>query len=398
MTSFAEKIAWYRAENYIAQYKPYGIAVAGTYGRYIASEAIFHALKSHRHVRKGDAVEHSIDIPDGILGAKKHSKHKGIMRFLMREKMKELTQFEPDTIITQLPLLRPTLAPWAVSRILPRMLVFTHIGLEHVDLFVSKETIAHEYLALANSLPKDAVVVLNMDDELLRTLIENINHSVITCGVHPKSDIRISRAVRNKDTNGLFLEIAVHGTQEEVFLPSLFAKQHVSAVAAAIATAHGMGVSVKDAIHGLRAIKPARGNLSRIPGINGSTIIDDSHDTCPEQLESSLKSFATLQGSGRKIIILGDMDNLASLGISCHEAVGTQASSIVSMIVFVGDMMRHGQDGALKSGNKVDTHHFETSSEAANWLPEYIREGDMVFVSGGKSMKMGKVVKRLLGK
>lgn len=398
MMKLFERIAWYRAEQYLARYKPYGIAVAGTYGRGIASEAIFSALKSHRHVRKGYSVEHGIDIPEEILGIKKHGKHRGIMRFLAHSKMRELTQFEPDTIITQLPLLLPGAAPKVIHRILPRMLVLTHIGLERVDLFVSKEMIAHEYLALANSLQRDAVVVLNSDNESLRAIQEKIDRPVITYGIHPKADIRISRAVRSENGKGIFLEIIVHGIHSELFLPNMFAAQHVSAIAAAIAVAHGLGISVKDAIHGLRAMQPPKGNLSRVPGINGSSIIDDSANTCPEQLKSSLKSFATLQCTGKKIIVLGDMDNLASLEISCHEDVGKQASEIAPMIIFVGDMMRQAQEVALKSGNEVDTHHFENSSEAASWLPEYIREGDMVFVSGGKSMKMGKIVKQLRAK
>ncbi|MDA1169002.1 MAG: Mur ligase family protein [bacterium] len=398
MMSLFERIAWYRAEQYLARYKQYGIAVAGSFGREIALDAIFSALKFHRHVRKGYAVEHSIDIPEGILGIKKRGKYRGIMRFLMRSKIQELTQFEPDTIITQLPLIQPGLAPWVASRVLPRMLVFTHTGLERIDLFVSKEMILHEYLALANTLQRDAVVVLNSDDKSLRTIQEKIDRPVITYGIHPKADIRISRAVRSENNMGLFLEVVVHGVHEELFLPNLFAAQHVNAVAAAIAAAHGLGVSVKDAIHGLRTMQPPYGNLSRISGINGSSIIDDSINTCPEQLASSLKSFATLQCTGKKIIVLGDMDNLASLGISCHEDAGKQASEIAPMIIFIGDIMRHAQDAALKSGNNVDTHHFETSTEAAAWLPEYIREGDMVFISGGKSMSMGKIVKQLRAK
>jgi UDP-N-acetylmuramyl pentapeptide synthase len=91
------------------------------------------------------------------------------------------------------------------------------------------------------------------------------------------------------------------------------------------------------------------------------------------------------------------MDNLASLAISCHEQAGKQVSEIAPMIIFVGDLMRHAQEAVLKSVQKIDTHHFESSSEASTWLFEYIRESDMVFVSGGKSMKMGKVVKKMLG-
>jgi len=370
--------------------------VAGKYGREITSDAIFHALKSHRHVSVSAPMQHSIDIPAGILGIRNHKEHRGILRLLTKSKMRELTQFEPDTLITQLPLITPGFATPIIHKILPRMLVLTHVGLERMDLFITKETIGHEYLSLANTLQQDAVVVLNEDDESLRNIRGQIERPVITYGVHPKADVRIARAERSQKNNGLFLEVIVHGKHEEIFLPKMFAKQHVQAVAGAIAVAHGLGIPVQDAMHGLRALKPMRGILSRVSGMNGSIVVDDSLRTCPEQLQSSLKSFATLTASGRKIIVLGDMDGLGVQAIRSHKEAGIQSTS-ANMIIFVGDMMRHAQEAVLQTGQKIDTHHFSTSSEAGAWLPEYIREGDMVFVSGGNSMNMGKVVKQLIG-
>lgn len=395
MRSLLERVAWYRAQQYLARYKPYTIAVAGTYGRELTSDAIVHALKRHRHVRGGYRVEESIDIPEGILGVPNNREREGILGLLTRAKMNEITHFEPDTIVTELPLFVPNAAPWAASRILPRMLVLTHVGLERLDLFMNNDMIVHEYGVVAGMLARDAVVILNADDEELRSLSETMRHPVISYGVHPKADVRISRATRADDGKGIFLEIIVHGHHQEVFLPNLFAAQHVSAVAAAVAAAHGMGIAPKDALSGVRLLKPPKGTLSRVEGKNGTLIIDDSYDTCPEQMESSLKTFSTMKASGRKIVVVGDMDTLASFGIEKHEEVGRKVATLAPICIFVGDMMRHAQTAALTSGIHTDTHHFTSSSEAATWLPENIREGDMVFVSGGKSMKMGKITKSL---
>lgn len=395
MKSFVERIAWYRAEQYIGRYMPYGIAVAGTYGRTVTADAIAAALRSHRHIRNGYRVEYPIDIPEGILGAKGHKEYQGLFAMLTRSKMRELTQFEPDTIITQLPLFAPHAAPWALSRILPKLLVLTHVGLEHMDLFINKDLIAHEYGVLANTLSRDGVIVLNADDEELRQLRGKLQHPVVTYGVHSSSDIRVTRAVRTEGGKGLAIEIALHGVRHELFLPHLFAKQHVSAVAAAIAASHAMGISPAATIAGLRLLKAPQGEMSEEKSASGVIIIDDSYDTCPEQLESSLKTFSTMPCSGRKIVVLGDMDNLASFAIEKHEEAGRHATSIAPIVIFVGDMMRHAQNAALKSGSKADTHHFISSREAGSWLPEHVREGDMVFVSGGKSMRMNKVTASL---
>ncbi len=396
MKTLREKIAWFRAEQYLARYKPYGIVVAGTYGREYVSHAIWNALRRRRHVRTGGSIEHTIDIPEGILGAKGHREHQGLMRLLVRSKLREVTQFEPDTVITQLPLVvTPHTAPWALERILPRMLVLTHMGLEHLDLFVNKGMIAHEYLRMANTLQRDAVVVMNIDDDALRAIGKDIDRPVITYGAHPTADVRVVRSVPAEKGKGLILEIALHRKRHELYLPHLFAQQHVSAVAAGIAAAHGLGISVEDATGSMRTMKPRRGFLSHAKGIHGSIVIDDSYSTCPEQLSSSLQTLDVLPCFGRKISVLGDMDHLAALAKENHAKVGVQVASIAPIAVFVGSMMRHAQDAALQSGNAIDTHHFTSSSEAATWLAENVRENDMIFVSGGKSMSMGDVVKKL---
>ena len=187
----------------------------------------------------------------------------------------------------------------------------------------------------------------------------------------------------------------MHGAHTELFLPNLFATQHVSAVAAGLAAAHALNISPKDAAQSMRLMKPPKHSLMRVEGARGVTIIDDSFNTCPEQLESSLKSFSNLKSHGRKVVVVGDLDDLGPLAIEKHEEVGRQVAQVAPICIFVGDMMRNAQEAALKSGTGVDTHHFESAAEAADWLPEQLQEGDTVFVSGGKSMKMGSVVQKL---
>jgi UDP-N-acetylmuramyl pentapeptide synthase len=393
MMTFRERIAWFRAQQYLARYRPYTIAVTGSYGREIAARAIAYALKSHRHVRNTDSIEHSIDIPGGILGAQSHKEHGGIMQLLTASKMRELRQLEPDTVITQVPLLTPKFAPWALHCLLPRMLVLTHIGREHIDQFGSYDMVLHEYAVLANSLQKDAVVILNCDDPALREIQDMIARPVITYGVNSSADLYMKRAVRQQE--GLGMEVVLHGVHQELFLPYMFARSHVYAVGAGLAAAHGINIQLSEAVESMRLIKTIKGHMSRLHGVRGSTIIDDSIHTVPEQLLASLTSVAKLPHAGRKIVVLGDMEGLGQFTTAQHQEVGTHAAVSAQIAVFVGDAMRQAQDTALKAGTGVDTHHFATSSEAAAWLSDNIREGDIVFVSGGKSMKMQRIVKKL---
>lgn len=382
MPTFAERIALFRIQNYLAKYHPYVAASIGTYGRTVACQALYHAIAHARHVRMGFGVE--------------QEKSMGLLKFLTRSKMQELTEIEPDTIMGEVMLERPGHLLYVTSRILPRLVVISHIGLEHVDLFGSKEMIAHEYAAVANTLSRDAVVVLNADDEYVRNLKEHISHPVITYGIHESADLRITRAKRGENTQGIFLEFILHNIHYEVYFPHLLVHQHVAGLMAGLAGAHAIGIDMRQAIAGVQQVQPPHGSFSISSGINSSSVIDDTADGCPEKLESSLKSLTSYKKNARTFIILGDFDNLAHINMRAHEALGTQAASAGNILIFVGDMMRHAQAAALKTGANVDTHHFLASAEAARWLPQHVRTGDIVYIAGGKNSEIEKVVKKLI--
>lgn len=395
MNSLAERIAWYRAEQYIARYRPYMIAIAGTYGCTMASQAMTLAVKNHRHVRQGYEAKTSLDIPESILGVEAHKREMGLMRFLAGSAMKELSEYEPDTIIAHVPLLKPHFARKVISRILPRMLVIPHIGSERIDLFGSREIVAHEYASLAGMLGQDGVLVLNADDEYAPAIRESVSCPIITYGTGKIADISLQRASRGEDGSGLFLEIAVDGTGYELFAPNIFAKQHIYGLLAGLAAAHGLGIHLKDAVAGLSHVQAARGVLQKRAGIRGAVLIDDTAALCPERLASSLKTFASLPCQGRKIAVLGDMENLGSQTVQAHAQAAADAASAAQIIIFIGEHMRHAQKEVSKSEHAIDTHHFVASAEAAPWLAEHVREHDLIYIAGGEQMNMQEVVQAL---
>ncbi len=395
MNSLSERIAWYRAKQYIERYKPYIIAVTGTYGCDLAMHAIALAIKSDRHVRQGYEAVDSEDIPESILGVEKHKEHMGMFRFLSGTAKKELLEYEPDTIIAHIPLFAPRFARQTFSHLLPRMLVVPHIGTARMDLFGSLDMIAHEYRIVASMMHRDGVIVLNADEEYAQGIQEVSSCPVITYGISKRADIAVKRAVRGEDGNGLFLELAIDGAAYELFAPHLFAKQHIYGLLAGLAASHGMGVPAHDAIRSLARLYAPNGVLQRQPGTRGATLLDDTAFICPERLDSSLKTLASLPCRGRKIAVLGDMEYLGSQSASAHAQVAVDAASAAQIIVFIGEHMRHGQNELQKSGATSDTHHFVSSNEAAPWLAEHIREHDLVYIAGGQSMNMQEVVKML---
>lgn len=392
MAFLRERIAWFRSQQYMGRYHPYVVSVLGAYGRTLALNAIAHAIEHHRHVRVGYPVREAVDIPQSILGLT-HATQSGTLGFLAGSKMRELAEYEPDTIITELPLLRPAFAPWAAEQVLPRLLVFTHSGSQYLDTFGSLDILLHEYLAVAKTLQRDGAVVLNIDDEHLRELAEHSTSPVITYGMNEHADVRLLHAVRRGDISGIMLTFTLHGKTFEGYFPHITSKQHVAGILAGIAASHAMGVDTMSALKALENIQPPTGSFSTRGGIQGCTVINDTSEPCPEKIVSSLKSFASLKGSGRKFAILGDIDTLSHFSQRFHEEIGREAAHAASILMFVGDHMRHAQRAALQSGSHIDTHHFATSTDVAKWLPNHIQNDDLIYVAGGGDVEV--IVRRI---
>ena len=396
MQTFFDRIAWVRAQQYIAKHQSFRIVVAGTYGRTLVSHMAYHAMREHRHVRLGYPVQDAADIPLSILGTTHEKAHTNMIAFLVGAKKRELYEREPDTIIAELPLLTSGFAPKATKKILPQMLVLHYVGSEHLDVFSTTQNTSHEYEQICLSLPGDARIAINIDSTNAIAAAQHAHAQRITYGRSLAADICLTRAVRGDSATGIFVEITVEGRRYEAFLPNLFAKEHVSSLLAAVACAYMRNINPAHALQAIKHMPLPHGALQKVEA-RGATILTE-HVECPEQMIESLKTLGSLPSSGRKIAVLGDVDSLGAQTIALHKQIGEQASQVASLIIFVGDAMRSAQRAAIVLEQKADTHHFATAQEAATWIAQHIQHNDMLYIAGGAIMNMERIVERLLAK
>lgn len=395
MQSLFTRIAWARVQQYVARYKSVRIAVAGSFGRTLVSDMIYSALREHRHVRNGYPVQDESDIPLGMLGAPHEKQHHNMISFLMGVKHKELIEREPDTLITELPILVPGFAPQAVQKILPRFFVLHRVVFEHLDLFEHENNLFHEYEQVLAGLAPDAVILVNADDKHVGALTQSQEQKKVTYGRTQGADVYLAKAVRGEAGKGIYVEIVVKRKHYEAFMPNLFAKEHVTALLSAVACAHALHVDIKSAIHAMKHTPIPHGALQKVEAKNGAVLLTE-HVECADQAVESLKTLGSLPGTGRKIAVIGDIEHLGAETIAEHERIAVQAGLISPLIIFVGPAMRSARQVVDVQGKSIDTHHFENAEEAGNWIAKHIRANDMLYIAGGVSVNMESIVERLI--
>lgn len=370
MQTLFNRIAWFRMQQYILRHTSHRIVVAGSYGRTLVANMIYSALREHRHVRLGYPVQDIADIPLGILGTDHETKHGNIITFLTGAWQHELHEKEPDTIITEVLLLQPGFIPYANSRILPHTFVLHHVA-----------NAEEEYREALQYLGRDVTLIINADDEHALRIGQESELQTITYGRSMSADIRIVRTVRGDSSQGIFITIEARGAHHGLFLPHLFAKEHVSTFACAIACAYARKISITDAMRGIQHMELPEGALRKQIGKTGEEIVSERVE-CIVQITESLKSFASLPHTGRKIIVLSDVENSLLATNLEYNQLGQYAAQASSFILFVGDTMRAVQQVVNKQYPNVDTHHFATKKEALSWLRGHVTQSDMVYISG----------------
>ena len=95
-------------------------------------------------------------------------------------------------------------------------------------------------------------------------------------------------------------------------------------------------------------------------------------------------------GSGRKIVVFGDMLELGSASREQHEKLGFKCSEAGLDAVFtIGKEMRYTQ--AVISGVPLNVHHHDSEALISN-LKSELKYNDKILFKGSRGMKMENIL------
>ena len=265
----------------------------------------------------------------------------------------------------------------------PTVAVVNNAQRAHLQGIGSLAEIAREKGCIYEGLSADGVAIINADDPhagCWRQL--NVNRKVLTFGLTTPADVSGkctfhglgARISVTTPTGGFELELQVPGEHN--------ARNALAATAACIAA----GASSEAVMTGLRSFVGARGRLQYGPGLNGSTLVDDSYNANPDSVRAAIDVLASTPG--RKILVLGDMGEIGRSSAQLHDEIGGYAKSKgVDALFALGDM------SAVAARNFGDGgHHFRTVDALLKAVRPQLDANTVVLVKGSRFMRMERVV------
>jgi UDP-N-acetylmuramoyl-tripeptide--D-alanyl-D-alanine ligase len=283
----------------------------------------------------------------------------------------------------------------------PEIGVVTNVGPTHLERLGSIERIAQAKSELVRALPDHGLALLNGDDPRVRAMAElTPARQVLFYGMESHNDLWAD-GVQTRGLDGLSLRIHFHGEVMQATLPVL-GKHNIYGVLAAVGVGLHAGVAWDQVIAGLQD-RSAQVRLLVVPGVRGTTILDDTYNASPASTIAALDLLAdgTALSSragrmGRKVAVLGGMLELGSFEEEGHRLVGRRTADTVSLLVTVGNLGRLIAAEALACGlPQTSVYQAADNDEAVRVLQQILDEGDLVLVKGSRGIAMENIVARL---
>lgn len=272
----------------------------------------------------------------------------------------------------------------------PEIGVITRIGEAHLGRFGSCEALAAAKGELLAALPAAGVAVLNGDDPWLRKLAVGCRTRVVWAGRGCDCDftathVAFSEGVLRLRVNGLELEAPLWG------------RHHLASVLMAVAVAREFGVPSAEIEDALAGFEPPQMRC-QVSQVHGATVINDTYNASPTAMRAALALLESMRGSGRRVVVCGDMKELGPESENWHRRMGDEVVTLcgADRLIACGHYAQEVVGGARRAGMRPErTFAFRNVEDAARHIEQVVEPGDVILVKGSRALAMERIVEQL---
>lgn len=398
-----EKILRWMAIAVIRKYKPKVVGITGSVGKTSAKEAAFLILSSKFRTRKNEKnYNNEIGIPLTIIGSETGNKSvwKWMKVFFRWLALAVLPAEYPEVLVLEMAVDRPGDMKYLTEFVPVNISVVTSVSSNHLEFFKDIDHIAREKGRMVETVSEKGTIILNADDERVISMKEKSGARVISYGLGENAAVTASNVTciyEEEKPIGLSFKINYEGKSIPMRLKKIIAPYQIYAVLAGVSAGIAMKINLVDIVKSLEEFISPAGRMNLIEGINTSQIIDDTYNSSPASAVAALSVLQDLR-SYRKIAVLGDMLELGAEENKSHRAVARKAFELnVNLFFAVGDRMKIAVRELENLGYPPDRiFHFDDPVSAGEKLKDLIVKGDLVLVKGSQSMRMEKIVEKVM--
>lgn len=276
----------------------------------------------------------------------------------------------------------------------PNVAVITMIGESHIEFFGSRNGIADAKMEIIDGLKPDGVLIYPGEEPLL---VER------TAGL-PKESIRTFGRTDKEKLYATDIEVKSRSTSFSINLkPELTitlpipGEYNVQNALAAILVGIEFGISIEASAEKLEQFQLTKNRLEWIEGFNGAQLLNDAYNASPSSMKAVLNYFSSIETTGAKIVVLGDILELGQLSEELHRSVAASidANSIDHLVLY-GEKMGIVYEEVKDSFNPEKIRHFLNDKKPmVDYLRKTIQSKDVVLLKSSLGTNILEVVEKL---
>ncbi|MFU7514826.1 UDP-N-acetylmuramoyl-tripeptide--D-alanyl-D-alanine ligase [Clostridium sp. HCS.1] len=267
----------------------------------------------------------------------------------------------------------------------PDIAVITNIGLSHIENLKTQDNILKAKSEIFNYFDESNTLIINGEDNYLLK-IKNKCFEILRIGYNHEYDVYAFNIILKEDKTSFTVKVKEEKFNFEI---PMAGKHNVLNSMLAIAVAMKLNVSFSEMEKGIKNLEATSMRLQVIKKEN-FTIINDCYNASPDSMKSSIDVLNSYK-DGRKIAILGTMNELGDESINAHIDVGYYAKEKVDLLIAIGEYK-----DCYKKGYTLDNIiTFENKEGFISNLNKIIEKNDVILVKASRGMKFEEIVSSL---
>lgn len=232
----------------------------------------------------------------------------------------------------------------------PTMGIITSVGPQHLETFHSIENVKKTKFELADALPADGTVFLNLEDANIRSYVGHVKNRMVSYGLSDGFDYFATDI--SASAKGTTFTVHTPKNDSEVFTTKMVGAHNVINIVGAMAICCELGIPLAKLKGQVRKLEGVPHRLQLIRR-NGITIIDDAYNSNPTGANAAIDALALFDGC--RILVTPGMVELGEKQDELNRAFGAYAAKVCEYVMLVGKKQTQSiYEGLVSAGYPED--------------------------------------------
>lgn len=285
----------------------------------------------------------------------------------------------------------PDETQWLSMMLRPEIVVITSIDKSHIEVMGSTEKIIEECCSATRFMSDNGTVIVNKDEFNRFDLLNNRNTLTVSI-TEPDADFYASDIEEDLSGLSFHAHIKENGEFIQVKLNNMYARHNVLCALYAFAAGYCQGISSETIVKGLSNYHTSgvRQNIIKTP--DNITLYVDCYNAVAKSMKSAIEACDTIPVLGKRIAVLGDIEEVGDFSESMHRDVITYVDeSKFDILLTIGSRFKIASDVAAVRDSLL-LRSFDDKDSLSESLLKMVSSGDLVLFKASHASRLAECI------